>query len=117
MGSVHAQITSWAESGCVVSGVATLKCLEVVFQNLLFMASTLVLLVLFLMIIIGAFKYITAGGDAEKVAGAQNTLKYALMGTMLFVGSYLILNIIQVVFLGGDTGPANLFKFEIPVYK
>ncbi len=115
---VNAQITSWQKSGCLSpEGVATLKCAEVVFQNLLFMASMFVLLVLFIMFVVGSFKYLTSGGDAEKLAGAQNTLKFALIGTFVFLGSYLMLNIIQVLFLGGSTGPASLFKFEIPVYK
>lgn len=118
----YAQITSWEKSGCLSpEGVATIKCAEVVFQNLLFMASTLVLLILFIMFIVGAFKYLTSGGDAEKLAGAQNTLKFALIGTFVFLGSYLMLNIIQVLFLGGidstRTGGPSLFKFEIPVFK
>lgn len=117
---VHAEITSWKDSGCLAgpnADVATLKCAEVVFQNLLYMASALVLLVLFIMFVVGSFKYLTSGGDAEKIAGAQNTLKYAIIGTMLFIGSYLILNIIQVLFLGGATGATSLFRFEIPVYR
>lgn len=114
-GNVYAQIKPLAGNSCLSpEGVATLKCMEVVVENLFFVASTVVLLILFIMLVVGAIKYITSGGDPEKLQGAQNTLKFAIMGTALFIGSFLILNTIQVLFLGGAEGETSLFKFEIP---
>lgn len=114
---VSAQIASLSNSACVVDGVVTIRCAEVIFERLLTISSSLVLLVLFIMLIVGAFKYITSGGEAEKLAGAQNTLKFAFIGTFLFMGSYLFLTILQTLFLGGKNNTQiNLFKFEIPEY-
>ncbi len=114
---VNAQIASLSNSACVVDGVVTIRCAEVIFERLLTISSSLVLLVLFIMLIVGAFKYITSGGEAEKLAGAQNTLKFAFIGTFLFLGSYLFLTILQTLFLGGKNNTQfNLFKFSIPEY-
>ncbi len=115
---VNAQIASLSNSACVVNGdVVTIRCAEVIFQRLLTLSSAFVLLILFIMLIVGAFKYLTSGGEAEKLAGAQNTLKFAFIGTAMFMGSYLFLTVIQTLFLGGTANRQyNLFKFEIPEY-
>ena len=111
--TVYAQgIQEWGD--CVVDGVPTLKCLEVVFGNILFMASALVVLVLFIMFVVGAFRYLTSFGNPENVKKAQGTLRYALLGFILFISAYLILNVICFLFLGGIGSSCKLFKFEIP---
>lgn len=112
--AVYAQtIKPWGD--CVIDGVPTLKCLEVVFGNILTMASAFIVLILFIMFIVGAFRYLTSFGNAEKVKKAQGTLKMALIGFIIFVSAFLILNIIQYLFLGNPNDPnvPNLFKFEI----
>ncbi len=96
---------------CVVDGVPTLKCLEIVFGNILFMAGAFFVLVLFIMLVIGAFNYLTSFGNPEKVKKAQGIFRLALIGFFLFLGSFLILRIIDFLFLGGA---GSLFKFEIP---
>lgn len=107
-----AEISEWGD--CVVDGVPTLKCLEIVFGNILFMASAFIVLTLFIMFIVGAFNYLTSFGNAEKIKKAQGTLRMALVGFMIFVGAYLILNVIQLIFLGRpEKGAPSLFKFEI----
>ncbi len=108
----YAQIKEWGN--CVTpEGVPTLKCLEVVFGNLLTMASALVVVILFIIFIIGSLKYLTSGGDPEKLKEARGVIKYAIYGALLFVSSFLILKTIDVLFLGGK---GSLFKFEIPQY-
>jgi hypothetical protein len=102
-------IKDWGN--CVVDGVPTLKCLEVVFSNILVMSSVFIILVLFIMFVIGAFTYLTSFGNPEKVKKAQETLRLALIGFFLFIGSFLILKTIDIIFLGGG---GKIFKFEIP---
>ncbi len=97
---VEAQIQNWESSGCVVDGVPTLKCFEVVFSNILFMSSSLIVLVLFVMLFIGGFKYLTSLGNPEKVKSAQNTMKYAIIGVILFMSAFLILKAVDYLFLG-----------------
>ncbi|OGK41533.1 hypothetical protein A2954_00840 [Candidatus Roizmanbacteria bacterium RIFCSPLOWO2_01_FULL_37_12] len=112
--AVYAQIKDWQSSGCIVDGIPTLKCLEVVFGNIIFMSSALIVLVLFIMFVVGAFRYLTSFGNPENVKKAQGTLRYALIGFILFISSYLILNVICFLFLGGIGNNCKLFKFEIP---
>ncbi len=105
---VYAQIKDWGD--CVVDGVPTLKCLEVIFGNILLMASAFIILVLFIMFLVGSFTYLTSLGNPEKIKKAQGILKFALVGFFLFIGAFLILKIIDVLFLGGA---GRIFKFEI----
>lgn len=110
--AVHAQITSLEESGCLVDGgIPTLKCLEVIFGNIITLATGLVLVILFSMFVTGSFLYLTAGDSEEKVAKAQSTFKWAVIGLLLFMGSYLILTVIDTLFLGDGF---SLFNFSLP---
>lgn len=106
---VNAQIQEWGS--CVVDGVPTLKCLEVVFGNILFMSSAFIIFALFVMFVMGAFNYLTSFGNPERIKKAQGTLRFAIVGFVLFLSSYLILNIIDILFLGGQ---GKIFKFELP---
>ena len=77
--TVYAQTNTISPCGdCVVDGVPTLKCLEIVFGNILTMASAFIVLTLFIMFVVGSFRYLTSFGNAEKVKKAQGTLKMAL---------------------------------------
>ena len=78
------------------------------------MSSALVILILFIMFVVGAFRYLTSFGNPENVKKAQGTLRYALIGFILFISAYLILNVICFLFLGGIGSNCRLFKLEIP---
>lgn len=95
---------------CIVDGVPTLKCFEAVFSNVIIMASSLVILVLLVMFVVGAISYLTSLGNPEKVKKAQNTFKYAIVGLVLFISAFLILKTIDYLFLGNQN---KIFKFEI----
>lgn len=43
-------------------------------------------------IILSGFKYITSGGDTNKIASAKNTLIYALVGVVVAVLAQLLVN-------------------------
>lgn len=47
-----------------------------------------------IMIIIGAIKYITAGGESSKVTSAKSTITYALIGVVVFLMSRAILTFV-----------------------
>ena len=99
------------QHSCVVDGVPTLKCLEVIFENVLGLASGLVVVVLFIMFVVGSFTYLTSAGNPEKMAKARSTMLWAVIGTVLFLGSSLILQIIKFLFLGDDF---SLFELGLP---
>lgn len=112
----YLQFQSFEKSGCLADGIPTLKCLEVVFGNILFLSSMIVILVLFAMIVRGAFQYMLSRGNPEALKKARNTIIYAFVGLILFLSSYLILNIMQYLFLGDPSkeGVPSLLKFELP---
>ena len=95
---------------CTVNGVPTLKCLEIVFGNILTLSSAFIVLVLFIMLTVGGFNYLTSFGNPEKIKKAQGTMKYAVIGLIIFVCAYLILKIISILFLGGST---SLFELNL----
>jgi len=121
--SAFAQIKEWddfdglggkdpGEPGntCLVDDVPTLKCLEVVTGNLLLMANILILLVLFIMFVIGSYKYLLSMGQPEKIEEAKKTFTWAIIGVVVYSSAYLILFIIDQLFLGGN---GQIFKLEI----
>ena len=105
------------QAGNPNGGVATLIGLERIVSNILTIALGLASIVLFIMFVVGSFRYLTSFGNAERIKKAQGTLKFAVIGFILFVSAYLILTIIQALFLGGKqdagSGKPNLFEFNL----
>ena len=102
----------WASSNCLqtVNGVEvpTFKCLEVVFGNILTVSISLAILALFVMLLIGGFKYLTSGGDQKATATAQQTMTSALIGIVLLALAFIIFKLIEQF-----TG-VNVTTFTIP---
>jgi len=74
--------------------VATISDLSVLFKNVVGYALGFAGIVLFILLIIGGFKYITSGGDPKAVEGARKTLTSAIAGLIIILLSYLILLLI-----------------------
>lgn len=81
--------------------------LEKIFGNVVETLLALAAIALFLMLVLGGFKYLTSQGDPKNVEGARNTLTYAIGGMALIGLSFLILKFIEFF-----TG-ANLTEFKI----
>lgn len=88
--------------------VAQLKCLEAVFANILTAITSLAGIALFIMLLIGGFRYLTSGGDPKAAEGAKNTMTYALLGMVLMGVAFIVFNIISQ-FTGVD-----ILRFRIP---
>ncbi|MBI5452346.1 hypothetical protein HY945_02700 [Candidatus Gottesmanbacteria bacterium] len=88
--------------------IPTFKCLEVVFARILTIAVSLAVLALFIMLVVGGFKFLTSGGDQKSTASAQQTMTFAFAGIVLMVIAFLIFRIIEVY-----TG-VTITKFVIP---
>jgi len=76
-------------------GIATISNLSCLFGNLVKYALGFVGIVLFVLLIVGGFKYITSGGDPKAVEGAKKTLTYAIAGLIIILLAFLILVLIQ----------------------
>lgn len=54
--------------------------------------SVIVGIVAVIMIIFGGFRYITSGGDSNRVGGAKNTLIYAIIGLIIVALAQVIVH-------------------------
>lgn len=61
-------------------------------------------------LIIGGIKLITSLGDKQATASAKATITYALIGLLLLLGSFFILNLIQSFFNVSVGLPRNTFN-------
>jgi hypothetical protein len=90
-----------------VDNVATIRGFEWIFRNVVVSVLGLAGIVLFIMLLVGGFKYLTSGGNPENAAAAQKVITYAIAGLILIALSYLIL-----VFISTITG-ADVTNFII----
>ena len=81
--------------------------IDLIFGNVISFILPLGSIVLFVMIIYGGIKYITAGPNPSAVQNAKSTLTYAIVGVVLLAMAYMILVLIQFV-----TG-ANVTEFSL----
>ncbi|MFW6143693.1 MAG: hypothetical protein ACOC4Z_02110 [Patescibacteria group bacterium] len=65
-------------------------------------------LLTFALLIIGGFKYLTAGGDEKAVMSAKDSITNAIIGLVIIFCSYWIMWIIQTIF-GLDFGFGNFY--------
>lgn len=65
-------------------------------------------LVTFLLLVYGGLRYLTASGDKEQVENARNTITYALIGLVIVIGSYAIINLVEAFF------GVNILNAEYP---
>ena len=89
--------------------VAQLQDLEGVFGNVVNFVLGLAGIVLFIMLILGGYGYITSGGDPKKIESARNTLTYAIGGMIFIALAYLILKFIEV-FTGAPVTEFKIFQ-------
>jgi hypothetical protein len=89
---------------------ATLDQLEGIFTNIVQIIITIAGFALFIMLIVGGFRFLTSGGDTKAVAAARNTLTFAILGLVLIIASILILKLIEEI-----TGvQVTIFKIKLP---
>jgi hypothetical protein len=72
--------------------------------------TTVVNLMLFLvgaiaviMIIIGGLRYVLSGGDASNVTAAKNTILYAIVGVIVAILAYAVVNYVVTSFAAGGS--------------
>jgi hypothetical protein len=82
---------------CLVNGVATLSCIFPVLANVIRWAVIFAGTVSVIVIVIAGIKLIYSGGDAKQVEGARKAIGYSLLGLILVLCSFAIINIIAGV--------------------
>ncbi len=83
------------------TGVATLKCLPIVYQNLINTALIFAGAFTVGFIILAGFKLMNSGGSPDKVKSAKGTLTWAIVGLIVVLLSFFIVNFISF-FTGVD---------------
>jgi ABC-type Na+ efflux pump permease subunit len=91
----------------MLSDVPKLSELEFIFGRIVSVVLGLSGIVFFVMLIIGGFKYLTAGGEPPQIESARKTLTYAIFGFIFVALSFLFLQIIE-----SFTG-VNVTEFKI----
>lgn len=85
----------------------TISDLETVFSSVVSLALTAAGLTAFVMLIVGGFQFLTAGGDKEATQKAQKTLTFAIAGLVVSLSAWIILNFLGN-FLGIDFSIFNI---------
>lgn len=88
--------------------VAKIQAIECIVQQILQLIVQLAGIAVFLMLIVGGFKYLTAGGDKKATESAQQTITSAIFGLALLLISWFILLLIKEI-----TG-VDVTQFIIP---
>lgn len=100
---VGAQISSGAQDakGTGTADKIDLKGKDSLVTQVVNMLLWAVGIVAVVMIIVGGLKYMTAGGDSNKITSAKNTILYAVIGLVVAIFSYAIVAFVNSTF--GDT--------------
>lgn len=86
--------------------VTTLSCIPYLFENVVTAAFLFAGIIALIFIILSGIKFLTSGGDPKQLEGARNTLTYAILGFILILLSFAILN-----FISGITGVPCIKEF------
>ncbi len=91
------------------AGVASFKDLETMFANVVKAATGLAGVALFVMLVVGGYKFLFSGGDMKKLEGARGTITNAIVGLAAIAVAYLILLMIKTI-----TG-VDVTQFTVPI--
>lgn len=90
------------------SDVATLQGLECLIANVFSIIITVIGLAGFIMFVIGAFRWMLSGNDSKGVETAKNTMTFAIIGIVVAISGFIILNLLS------SFTNIDLTKFIIP---
>ena len=90
-------------------GVATIQGVACLIANVLSVSLALIGLAGFVMLIIGSLRWMTSGGNSQNVDKSKKTMTFAIVGLVLALSSYMIINLIAQF-----TGVNVITEFIIP---
>ena len=91
--------------------VPTIKGFEAIFENVISVVLSLGAFALFIMLVSGGIRFLTAGDDPKAVEGAKKTISTAIGGIVILVLSYLFLVFIKQ-FTGMDVTSFKVFSIQ-----
>lgn len=94
------------KTGAITGQAATLSCVPAVFANLLTALLAFAGLTALIMFLVGGFKFMNSGGDPKKLEGAKNSIVFGILGLLIVLFSFFIIQLIAIV-----TGVPCITKF------
>lgn len=61
-----------------------------------------------IMIVVGGLRYVISGGNQTQITAAKNTILYAVVGLIIAILAYAIINFVLGTFTAGGSGGTNL---------
>lgn len=117
---IYAQGEEWSGLGskvlytCTYDGAATIQGIECLVGNVLRVAISLIGIFVLVMLVFGAYQFLTSGGDPKGVAAGKATITYAIIGLILAISAWFILNLIATA-TGTNDGDTNILRFNTQV--
>ncbi len=96
------------------TGRGALENLEGFISNIIGLLTVLGAIFFVIYFVIGAFQWITSGGDKGKLESARNRMMYGAIGMILIIGSYAILGLLGGVIGIDFLNPADQLQELIP---
>jgi hypothetical protein len=66
-----------------------------ILENIISLLAPVAGIAFFIMILVGGFQFVNSGGDPKAAGQARSTITYAVIGVVLVVLSWILLQIIQ----------------------
>lgn len=79
-----------------------------ILENIISILAPVAGIAFFIMLLIGGFQFVTSGGDPKAAGQARTTLTYAIIGVILVVAAWLIIQAIA------DFTGVDVTQVEIP---
>lgn len=98
----------WLSCSDPVNHIPTLACVPILFQNVVSIALSAVGIVALFLIMWGGVKFILSRGDAKQAQSARQIITYAIIGLIIVVSSFFIVN-----FIANVTGTTCIKEFGI----
>lgn len=74
-----------------------LSCIFTVLQNIINAALILSAVVAVILIMYAGYQFVTSSGDKEKVDGARKRITYAIIGLVVIIFAFAIINLISQI--------------------
>jgi len=85
-----------------------------IITNFLNIAVRLAGIAVFIMLIVGGFQYLTAGGDPKRTQAAGQTITYAIFGIIAVIAAWFIMLFIENITGINLTGITESIKIDLP---
>lgn len=92
-GGLQPPITNDYTEG-VTEGTTALSSIELFISNMVGVLTTVASIFFIIYFVMGAFKWVTAGGDSGKVQKARDQMIQSVLGLVLIVAAYAIIGVI-----------------------